>query len=56
MRLIDLLEMADGMFIIRETTFSDGRTRGVSVANIWLKPHELTKLGDAIPRVMEARS
>lgn len=53
-RLVDLLEHFDGMFALRETTFSFGaRGSKSSVETIHLQPHELAKLGGAIPRALE---
>lgn len=51
MRLIDLLEHLDGMFVLRETAYSGN---GVHAQSIWFKRHELVKLGDAIGRMEKA--
>jgi hypothetical protein len=51
-RLVDLLEHADGVFTLRETTFDFGGRGASSMQSIHLQRHELDKLGHMIPRVL----
>ena len=53
-RNLDILETLDGYYILRDTSFSGFGTKGVTVQNICLEPHEFDALIDIAKKLRQS--